>query len=438
MRTIAMTFRRLPVVAAAAALLASPLAGQLPSPSTAALGMGDNYTAAARGFTAIAWNPAGLGLSGNQGASMTLLTLRGVNGIGPITLSDLASYSDAVVPDAVKLDWLTRIASAGGQTGMGEATATWGAFQVGRFAMQLGSVARGVTDLSPGVAELVMFGNGGDVGQAETLDLSGSSLSGYAYTTAAASFAQPVVFEGGRFSLGVALKWTAGHALALGENSIGGSTIDPIALRLDFPMVQTSLNPDSLKFDNGSGWGVDVGAGLEVGMWTLAAAVQNVYNGFAWDVAQLRYRPLSIAFDGAETDTDTEAVPFAQAPADVRQRVADLGFEPVVALGAMVRPSNRLALTGDFRRTSDTGMAAGPVLHAGGGLQYRLASWLPVRVGGAMVSMGENDSGFQIAGGFGLDIGGWNLSASAARRDTDRFGTASTIMVTVFGTGLGM
>jgi hypothetical protein len=438
MRTIAMTVRRMPAVAAAVAVLASPVAGQLPSPSTAALGMGDNYTAMARGFPAIAWNPAGLGLSGNQIASMTLLTLRGVNGIGPITLSDLASYADVVVPDAVKVDWLSRIASAGGQTGMGEATATWGAFQAGRFAMQLGSVARGVTDLSPGVAELVMFGNGGEQGQAETLDLSGSSLSGYAYTTAAASFAQPVAFDGGRVSLGVTVKWTAGHALALGENSSGGSTSDPIALRLDFPLVQTALNPDSLTFNNGSGWGVDVGAGLELGMWTFGAAVQNVYNGFAWDADRLRYRPLSLAFDGAESEADTEAMPFAQAPADVRQRVADLGFEPVLALGAMVRPSQRLAVTGDFRRTSDTGMAVGPVLHAGAGVQYRLASWLPVRFGGAMVSMGENDSGYQLAGGFGLDIGGWNLSASAARRDTDRFGTANTIMVTVFGTGLGM
>src|SRR5690606_24975651 len=184
-----------------------------------------------RGYSAVAWNPAGLGLSGNEMASLTLLTLRGVNGIGPITLSDLASYSDAVVPDAVKLDWLTRIASAGGQTGMGEASATWGAFQVGRFAMHFGSSARGVTDLSPGVAALVMFGNTDAEGEVETLDLSGSSLAGYAYSTVAASFAQPVVFRGGRFSLGVTVKWTAGHALALGDNSSGGSTAEPIALR---------------------------------------------------------------------------------------------------------------------------------------------------------------------------------------------------------------
>jgi hypothetical protein len=71
-------------------------------------------------------------------------------------------------------------------------------------------------------------------------------------------------------------------------------------------------------------------------------------------------------------------------------------------------------------------------------MQYRLASWLPIRLGGAMVSLGEDDSGYQVGGGIGIDVGGWNLSASAARRDTNRFGTANTFMVTVFGTGLGM
>jgi hypothetical protein len=34
------------------------LSAQLVNPSAAALGMGNNYTATARGFSAISWNPA--------------------------------------------------------------------------------------------------------------------------------------------------------------------------------------------------------------------------------------------------------------------------------------------------------------------------------------------------------------------------------------------
>ncbi|MGH7506856.1 MAG: hypothetical protein ACRELX_14460 [Longimicrobiales bacterium] len=416
--------------------LAGSAGAQLPSASTAALGLGDSYTAAARGFNAVAWNPAGLGLTGNQRASATMLTVRGSNGFGPVTLRDVADYSDVVVPASVKQDWLGRISTAGGQTGVGEASATWGAFQVGRFAMQFGTASRALTDLSPGVAELVMFGNAGVDGSVGDLDLSGSSLAAYAYSTAAASLAQPIAFPGGRLSLGVTVKWTAGHALALGENSVGSSTGEPLALQLDFPLVQTSLHPDSLKFDNGHGVGVDIGAGLELGRWTFAAAVQNVYNDFRWKADALRYRPLSLSFTAGATDTDTDARAFADAPEAVRSRMEQLGFEPVIAVGAMVRPSDRLMLTGDFRQASEDGMSTGPTMHAGGGLQYRLASWLPVRVGGALVSMGENDSGFQVGGGFGLDMGGWNLSASAARRATNRFGDATTVMLTIFGTGI--
>ncbi len=46
------------------------VSGQLPSASTATLATANNYTALARGFTAIATNPAGLGMPGNPGFSL--------------------------------------------------------------------------------------------------------------------------------------------------------------------------------------------------------------------------------------------------------------------------------------------------------------------------------------------------------------------------------
>ena len=45
--------------------------GQLPSASTAALATANNYSALARGFTAIALNPAGLAMPGNPGFSLS-------------------------------------------------------------------------------------------------------------------------------------------------------------------------------------------------------------------------------------------------------------------------------------------------------------------------------------------------------------------------------
>src|SRR5919206_5228981 len=98
----------------ALACAAHPAAAQLPSASAVALGTGDNYTALARGYNAVAWNPAGLAMPGNPGFSLTILPVRGSGGLSPITLSDVADFSGTTIPDDVKASWLERIAAAGG------------------------------------------------------------------------------------------------------------------------------------------------------------------------------------------------------------------------------------------------------------------------------------------------------------------------------------
>src|SRR5687768_2950013 len=90
-------------------LLAAPLHAQLPSASTPGLGMGDNFTAVARGYHAIAWNPALLGLSGNPGASLALAPFRAVAGLDPITLKDFKEFQGELVPADVKARWLADV-----------------------------------------------------------------------------------------------------------------------------------------------------------------------------------------------------------------------------------------------------------------------------------------------------------------------------------------
>ena len=84
-------------------LFASTASAQLPSASTRALGMGDNATAAAAGFNAVAWNPALLGLPNNPKASFALLPLRGIAGLGPVELGDIADYSGEFVPNTSRI-----------------------------------------------------------------------------------------------------------------------------------------------------------------------------------------------------------------------------------------------------------------------------------------------------------------------------------------------
>jgi hypothetical protein len=422
--------RRFSCLAATLLLLfgANTARAQLTNASAAALGMGDNYTAAARGFNAVAWNPAALGLRDAPGSSLTVLALRGGNGLAPVTLSDLGAYSNRVVPDAVRRDWLTRIVADGAQRGEGEYEATWLALQHGTIAVHAGTRVRALTDVSPGVAELIMFGNAGRDGEARDLDLSGSSLDARAYTTLGASLALPYDTERGRFSLGATVTYTMGHVLADGENSSGGAWADPITVQLDFPVVQTSIE-DGPEMNAGSGFGLDLGAALQSGPWTLSALARNVTSSFAWDQSELIYRPLSFDIAEAVADGSTDARPLSGAPEDVRTRIDAIGFQPSWAFGAAYRPDARLLVTGDARFAKEDGMFAHPVRHMGAGIEYHLLPWLPVRAGGALVKQTEDDSGHMLSGGMGIRAGIWSINASLARRESDRMGKSTIFMV---------
>ena len=96
-------------LALGAALFPGAASGQLPSPSTAVLGTANNYTALARGFTAIAVNPAGLGMPGNPGFSLTLLPVQAQAGLNAISLVDIAAFDGIKIPVATKEEWLQSV-----------------------------------------------------------------------------------------------------------------------------------------------------------------------------------------------------------------------------------------------------------------------------------------------------------------------------------------
>lgn len=414
-------------------LVATPASAQIPSASAAALGMGDNYTAAARGFNAVAWNPSALALTGTPVVSLTILTLRGANGLEPVTLGDLADYSNRVVPDAVRRDWLSRIVADGRQHGEGEVAGTWLAAQYGRFALHAGTRVRAETDVAPGVAELVMFGNGEGVAEVRDIDLSGSTLRARAWSSVGGSYAVPLDVGAARIAFGATVTFTMGHLLASGENSTGRSMSDPVALHLDFPVVQTSL--DDFRVNAGTGVGLDLGASVEAGDLTVSAVVHNVASTFAWDVDLLEYRALSMAIDDADATTTTEAVPFATAPAALRDRIRALGFERSLALGGAWRPDPRVLLSADARFSPEDGMLARPARHIGAGTEVRLASWLPMRVGAAWISPAPGDTGWQASAGFGMEAGPWGVNAAVARRISERLGGVTVFMLSLTSVG---
>src|SRR5689334_18903923 len=242
------------------------LDAQLVSASAASLALGDNYTALARGINAVAWNPAGLGMPDNPFVSFAFAG-RGAAGTDPISLSDLSKYSGVTVPNAVLASWLSRVQAQGGQKVDAEGAGSF-ALSVGPIAFQLATSAYERGKLSPDAVEVLLYGNAGQSGTPRTMSLKGSRTEAAVTTTAAASFGQSIDVGMGpltqHIALGATVKYIVGNALLLGEDA--GSQLDanPLALNVQFPIIQSDTAVNGMP-QRGRGVGLDVGAAWDFG-----------------------------------------------------------------------------------------------------------------------------------------------------------------------------
>ncbi|MBI4408497.1 MAG: conjugal transfer protein TraF, partial [Gemmatimonadetes bacterium] len=286
----------------------SPARAQLPSASARALGLGDNYAALARGYAAVAWNPANLGMPGNPSFSIALLPLRGTAGLDPITLSDLKEFEGDTVPFARREQWLAEITAEGNESGRSGAEVTYLALSAGRFGFQISTALRTTADIGPDAAELILFGNAGRTGQPQNLDLAGSRFDLVATSSAAVSYAHPLALELGplpdqHFAVGATLKYVMGHLLASGQDE-GSSLTSTPELDISFPVIETDV--EGASGNAGSGWGLDVGAAWQGGMFGASLAIHNLVKTFEWDEDQLVMRRGEVLFTQDTSFTDFE------------------------------------------------------------------------------------------------------------------------------------
>jgi hypothetical protein len=415
-----------------AAALAAPAAAQLPSASAPALGMGENYTAVARGFNAIAWNPAMLGLAGGPLSSFTVLSVRGDAGLDPVSAGDLAAFEGRAVPSSVREEWLSRIAGDGSESGSAGTELTLMAASALRFGVQVSTQIRGTADMGPGGAQLLLFGNAGRTGQAENVSLEGSSFNVAATTTVAVGYAQPIFQhrDGSGLALGATVKYTLGNAFATGMDVGSEVSAEPLAVDLRFPIVQTDTIVDIAHLNNGGGWGLDLGVAWQGPRWVAGVTMKNVVDTFEWDRSKLFYRTgvASIAPDSTVSDFNARA--FDGAPQALKQRVDDLGFQPSLAAGLAFRPTDKLRLSADVHHSFEESALGDPTNHVGLGAELRPLVWHPLRAGAAKITGGQ-----LLSGGMGLEVGAIAINASVASR-TSSLGTDAMGMFT-FTAGMG-
>lgn len=423
--------RRLALPLALAAALAAPAAAQLPSASAPALGVGDNYTALARGYNAIAWNPAMLGLPGGPNSSFTILSLRGIAGLDPITASDLKSVEGEMVPASVRQEWLDRITAEGSESGSAGTEVTLMAASALRFGVQISTQIHATADMSPGASQLLLFGNAGRTGEAESISLDGSSFDLAATTTAALGYAQPLIRRpDGGLSLGATVKYTLGNVMATGVDAGSRLAADPLALEIRFPIAHTDTILDVGHLNNGGGWGLDVGMAWQSADWVASVAMKNIVNTFEWKRSELLYRSGSATLEADSSSTDFDARSFAGAPQSLQDRVDALGFQPSINAGVAYHSGRRLTVSADVHHRFEESRLGEPTDHVGVGAELRPLMWLPLRAGAAKIS-----GGHLLSGGFGIELGAIGINASVASRASE-LGTDAIGMFT-FTAGLG-
>lgn len=408
-------FRRARVAFGSAILVLSATAAvaQVPNASPAATGLSGAYTARARGYDAVAWNPANLGLPGNPAFSFTAAAINGSSGLDPISLGDVAPYSGKDLPASQRETWLQKITTAGGENGRLDGGVTYLGMSAGPVAFQVSTSIAGSTKLSPDAFEALMFGNAGRTGQVKNLNFSGSNVHLGAFSTAAMSYGVYVGGDaktGSRASFGVTGKYVLGNMVAMAQDQ--GTTTSADAVNVNFPIVYS--NPDSTKVA-GKGFGMDVGFAWTRKTTTFGITVQNVFNTFAWDETKLLSKQGTALFNGGDNnDTHFNDTSYALAPASLRQQITDDKFKPIIAAGLAVAVRPSVVFSADVRQQLGDVLLVGPKTTVGAGIDYR---WLPVlRLrGGASYLTG----GWGASGGLGFEIGHYELGLGVSMQNVN-------------------
>lgn len=384
---------------------------QLANASAATLGLGGNAVATARGFQAIASNPAGLGMAGTPGFSIAVAPLRVRSGMDPVTLGELADYGGRLVPAETKEAWLNLITTEGGQSGSGGARLSLFALNAGRIGVQVSTLVSASLNLSPGVAEAILFGNAGRTGEPTDVDITGSGANGYGITTAAFSLGMPLPTDEGEMSFGATVTASVGHGILIAQGSTGSLQSDPLRADIEFPMLLTTEDEVG---NTGFGLGLNVGFSLRRDRLSFGASVDNVVNTFEWDVDKVSFREGTAVLEEGNNASNFDEQPSSAAPASLLAALEEQTFDPRVAVGASYDLTPRLRAMAEVRNRFGDGLDLGPKFHAGAGLEFRGVDAIYIRAGAAKIT-----DGTQLGGGITLALGPVHLSAAAARRMGD-------------------
>jgi hypothetical protein len=427
--------KRIPLVLAGL-LVPATLAAQLPDPSTRALGMGEAYTSLARGYEAVAWNPAMLATEGRPGFTIGLPHLNVELGSNTYGFSDFRKYANSYLTDADKQTLLNKISSSDSALTirMLAGVAPFG-LSVGPFALMVGTSGEGDLSVGKDAVRLALFGNASKTGAGQFFTAAGSSGRGWVATTAAASLALPFPTPIGRLSVGITGKYTVGNFLAsagdlgtrVGANPVFSATEAGQTIYTNYDRHCGSISPlasGSCGGNAGKGFNADLGGTLQLanGGISLSAVLVNAFGSMTWDASRLVYertrRQVTQDASGHVTTVTTDSTRLsteAAINADPQARtlrdslLAHSGFSKLARVGVALR-SGMLTVAADAQLRLKEGLDQQSSQLLSAGAEYRLLGILPLRVGASSDFAGAT----MLSAGTGLQVLGINLDVSIA------------------------
>jgi hypothetical protein len=425
--------RRVALAAATSSALAGTLGAQLPSSSPAGFGMAGNYTAMARGYEAVALNPANLAMPGRPFMSFGVAILGGTLGMDPVGFKMLHDQNGAVVDSATRNSWVDLVRSSGRQRTRIDGGVTPIALTIGPIGIQAGVSTYTNMDMSPDMFEAIMFGNAGlNNGQAKPLSFTGTGMEAAVFGTGAMSLALPLPFKftagvlgPENLAIGITGKYIVG-SIAVAKD--GGSVFGTNSVSWNFPVVMPHDTSNGMV---GMGTGADLSAAWSAGPWKVGVLAENVFNSFKWDTTLLQVKSVTGYFDADTNYSSDTTLAYGTAPLAVRQRLSTQGFKPAMNIGVAFRPTKFLTITADMHKQTggDDAISIGPKDRMGVGAELRILPFIPLRGGVASVT-----DGWQAGGGAGIRLLGYELSVSGAVRKRGA-ATESGFMVSVMGIG---
>lgn len=435
-----------------AGLLAPALLhAQLPDPSTRALGMGGAYTSSARGYEAVAWNPAMLAAVGHPGLTIDLPHLNLEFGSNSYGLSDVRKYANSYLDDAAKQTLLDKIKDSTLSLRSVVGVAPFG-LSIGPFALAVGTAGQMNVGVGKDAVRLALFGNAPRPGTSSLFTAAGSNGRAWAATTIAGSFALPFQIPLGHLAVGATYKYVIGHFLGRATDLGTQVTTVPLFQATEAGQaIYTNYGSDctfqplgggTCGGKAGSGYGVDLGGTLQLlgRNVTLSAVLVNVIGKMSWDADRLYYdRSVKMSTQtasGSVEDTTLSQVTLkssaaiaadAQASQLRSDLLANASFSKLARAGIALRNGD-LTLAADAQIRLKEGLDQQPSQQLAGGVEYRVLGFLPLRAGLSSDFAGAS----AIAGGFGFQLAGINLDFSAA----DLFGATRPGVRLGFGLGL--